>query len=470
MTMTELLSVFLIALSISACEKETPVTPIPDTDGEDTTKVIAEYTHHTDWTYNLSMYEVNTRQYTKEGTFKAFEQHLSRLKEMGSGILWFMPIQPIGEENRLGSLGSYYSVQDYKSINPEFGTMSDFKELVDEIHNKEMYIIIDWVANHTSWDNVLTETNPEFYVQDADGNFTPPPGTNWTDVIELDYANDSLKSYMIDALKYWITETGIDGFRFDAVDFVPGSFWAEVTKELKEFKPDIFMLAEGQGVKYHTMGFDMDYSWDLYGWGSGLMRRIYEGSANVSDMDAFLVAETKNYIPENYRLYFTSNHDENSWEGTVYEQLGVSAEVFAVISQTLYGMPLVYSGQESGLNKRLQFFDKDEILWDNLPLESFYSKLQNLKLTNSALWNGEKGGIPVRLNSSNDEAIFAFQRKTEDNSIIVLTNLTNKSVETAVLSEDSFGEYSNLFTNENIELNANTTFNLDAWDYVVIHK
>lgn len=458
-----------IALSIGACEKETPVTPTPDKEPEDTTKITVEHTHHTDWTYNLSMYEVNTRQFTAAGTFKAFEQHLDRLRKMGTGILWFMPIQPIGETNRLGSLGSYYSVQDYKKINPEFGTMNDFKNLVKEIHNHEMYVIIDWVANHTSWDNILTETNPEFYVKDASGEFIPPPGTNWTDVIELDFTNDSLRSYMIDALTFWITETGIDGFRFDAVDFVPNSFWTEVSEELRASKPDIFLLAEGQGIKYHNMGFDMDYSWDLYGWGNGLMRRIYEGNASVSDMDAFLSQETKTYIPDNYRLYFTSNHDENSWEGTVYEQLGESAEVFAVISQTLYGMPLIYSGQESGLNKRLAFFDKDEILWDKLPLEEFYSKLQNLRLSNSALWNGENGGIPTRINTSNDDQVFAYLRTNEDNSVLVFTNLTDKEVNFTISDENVFGNYTDLFSENTFELSS-SSIKLKAWSYQVLFK
>ena len=234
-----------------------------------------KHNHYTDWTYNQSMYEVNIRQYTPEGTFEAFTEHLPRLKEMGVGILWLMPIHPIGEINRAGSLGSYYSVKDYYRINPEFGTMNDFKELVIKAHELDMYVIIDWVANHTSWDNSLTLTNPEFYVQE-DGNFIPPPGTDWADVIELDYTNQDLRDYMIKALKYWTKETGIDGFRFDAVDFVPNSFWQDATDELLTLKKDIFLLAEGAGIKYHNLGFHMDYNWELYGWGNGLMKRIYE--------------------------------------------------------------------------------------------------------------------------------------------------------------------------------------------------
>lgn len=464
--MHELLIGLIIAISLGACEKETTV--IPNTEPNDTTNTEVTYTHHTEWTYNLSMYEVNIRQYTTEGTFDAFEQHLTRLKNMGVGILWFMPIQPIGEENRLGSLGSYYSVKDYKSVNPEFGSMSDFKALVDKIHEKDMFVIIDWVANHTSWDNILTQTNPEFFLQDENGDFMAPPGTNWTDVIELDYTNDSLKSYMIDALKFWVTETGIDGFRFDAVDYVPSSFWSEATEELETFKPDIFLLAEGDGVKYHNMGFDMDYDWNLYGWGNGLMKRIYEGSATVAAMDAFLIEESKTYIPEKYHLYFTSNHDENSWEGTVYEQLGTSAEVFAVLTQTLYGMPLIYSGQEAGLDKRLAFFDKDEISWEAFPMENLYSKLQNLRLVNSALWNGEAGGNPVRINTDADANIFAFQRTNEDDKVLVLLNLSGESTNFSISSESAYNDYTNLLTNDKINVTKTSDFSLDAWGYLIL--
>lgn len=241
-----------------------------------------------DWSYNLGIYEVNVRQYTQPGTFAAFESHLERLKEMGVGILWFMPIHPIGQQNRIGSLGSYYSVKDYMAVNPEFGTMAEFKALVQKIHHMGMFVIIDWVANHTAWDNPLTITNPDWYSKDANGNFIPPPGTNWSDVIDLNYGQQGLRDYMIDAMKYWINEPNIDGFRCDAVSWVPLDFWETAISELKKVKPGIFMLAEDEGPQYHDVGFDMTYGWGLHGFDNRIMKRIADGTSNVNTLDNYV--------------------------------------------------------------------------------------------------------------------------------------------------------------------------------------
>ena len=283
--------IVLCICTILSCSKKDDENDDDIIDNKDTTNVEefeVKYQDHEEWSYNLSMYEVNVRQYTREGTFKAFENHLDRLKQLGIGILWFMPIHPIGKEKRLGTLGSYYSVQDYKKVNPEFGTMNDFKNLVNKIHEKDMFVIIDWVANHTSWDNVLTTQHPEWYNKNSEGEFIPPPGTNWSDVIDLDFSNTSLREYMIEAMKFWVRDVGIDGFRCDAVDFVPIDFWTEAITELKNLNPGIIMLAEGEGVKYHNAGFDVTYAWSLHGFKSGIMVSIYNGIKNVSALDAFI--------------------------------------------------------------------------------------------------------------------------------------------------------------------------------------
>ena len=344
--------------------------------------------NHTSWSYNLGLYEVNVRQYTEEGTFAAFETHLPRLKEMGAGILWFMPIHPIGEKNRLGTLGSYYSVQDYMDVNPEFGTLSDFKNLVSKAHDMGFYVLIDWVANHTAWDNPLTISNPEWYTKDAQGNFMPPEGTDWSDVIDLDYSKQGLRDYMIDAMKFWITETDIDGFRCDAASMVPLVFWETAIKELKDIKPDILMLAEADGTEYEDVGFDMTFAWGLYGFGGGVFSNIINGSYNgynANFLNTYLTKELNYFSDEHYRLYFTSNHDENSWYGTVFERFDDAAEIFAVITLTMNDMPLIYSGQEAGLNKRLQFFEKDLINWKEHPFYDIYKTLLDIKKENSAL-------------------------------------------------------------------------------------
>ncbi|MBN2486729.1 MAG: alpha-glucosidase C-terminal domain-containing protein [Bacteroidales bacterium] len=427
------------------------------------------YANHTGWTYNKGIYEVNIRQYTPEGTFKAFAGHLPRLKEMGVGILWLMPINPIGLENRKGSHGSYYSVQDYARVNPEFGSKDDFKSMVENAHKNGMYVLVDWVANHTSWDNTLTTSNPEFYLRKDDGSFQPPPGhEDWTDVIQLDYSNPDVQDYMVAMLKKWVVETGIDGYRFDYVDGVPVEFWKRAIRELKGLKPDIFLLAEGDGVKYHQMGFDMDYCWALHGWDSGIMRQIYEGKKDVFDLDAFLSTEKTNYMPEKYRMYFTSNHDENSWHGTEFEQLGQSAEVFAALTHTLYGMPLVYSGQEAGMDKRLEFFTKDQINWNNLVYEKLYSKLNHLRDTCQALWNGAAGAIPMRIGTSLDESVFAFVRSKNNSMVIVMLNLEAETNSFSVESNGYNGTYYDIISDTTFELSDKKPVTLKAWGYRVL--
>ena len=425
---------------------------------------------HQNWSYNLNIYEVNVRQYTQSGTFAAFETHLERLKEMGVGILWFMPIHPIGKQNRLGRLGSYYSVKDYLSVNPEFGTIDEFKALVEKAHEMGMFVIIDWVANHTAWDNPLTITNPDWYSKDVNGNFIPPPGTNWSDVIDLDYNKQGLRDYMIDAMKYWINETDIDGFRCDAVSFVPLDFWERANTELKNVKSGIFLLAEGDGQQYQDIGFDMTYAWGLHGFGNGVLKRIADRSSNVNELDNYVADEQNRYSTEHYRMYFTSNHDENSWHGTVFEQFDNAAEAFAVLTSTLKGMPLVYSGQEAGLNKRLLFFDKDQIEWQQHPFTDIYTTLLNLKKENKALWNGSYGGEFQRVNTTNDQAVFAFVREKEDDKIFVILNLSPGYMGATLLDTLFCGSYTDVFTNDTISFGQGSSIALPGWAYKVYKK
>jgi glycosidase len=249
---------------------------------------------HHDWSYNLTMYEVNVRQYSESGTFAAVEADLDRLEDLGVGILWFMPIHPIGEVNRLGSLGSYYSVKDYLGINPEFGTKEEFKSLVDAAHDRGMYVLMDWVPNHTSWDNVLTETNPDWYVRES-GRFISPPGTNWSDVIQLDHSQPGLRDYMVDAMRYWVDSLGVDGYRFDAASFVPDAFWTEVLPRVRESRSDLFFLAEDDNPKYHRLGFDSSFGWGFYGFGGGVLSQIAAGQAGPSQLGTYLVNESRTY-------------------------------------------------------------------------------------------------------------------------------------------------------------------------------
>lgn len=422
---------------------------------------------HQDWSYNLGIYEVNVRQYTPEGTFNAFSAHLDRLQDLGVGILWFMPIHPIGQKNRLGRLGSYYSVRDHLDVNPEFGTLDDFKRLVQEAHDRGMYVIIDWVANHTAWDHLLTTEHPEWYVTDAGGNFISPPGTNWSDVIELDYSEQGLRDYMIDAMLFWVEEVGVDGFRFDAVDFVPHDFWEEAIDALRSADPDQFLLAEGDGREWHDLGFDMTYGWGLYGFGQGVLKNIADGIAYANNLNGYVAAAKATY-PTAYRMYFTSNHDENSWYGTPEELFGAAAEAFAVLTATVHGMPLIYSGQEAGLSKRLQFFEKDQIPWRDHPNANLYKTLLHLKRNNRALWNGAHGGLPQRVLTSNNTDVFAFTREKDGDRVFVVLNLSDQEQSVTLEGTAYAGSYKDVITGETVVLGEGAGLTLPAWGYLVL--
>jgi glycosidase len=417
---------------------------------------------HPAWTRNKMIYEVNIRQYTKSGTFKELERELPKLKNMGVGILWLMPVNPIGEKNRKGSLGSYYAVKDYMAVNPEYGTMKDFKSLVGKTHKLGMKIIIDWVANHTSWDNVLTKTHPEFFRKDSIGNFVAPV-RDWTDVIQLDFDNKDLRKYMIGALKFWVKEGGIDGFRCDVAGMVPTPFWDEARKELDKVKP-VFMLAEAENAELHRNAFDMTYGWDLH----HLMNDIAQGRNNASAINNYLARQDSLYPRDAYRMYFTTNHDENSWNGTEFERMKGGVEAFSVLTFTLpQSMPLIYSGQEAGLNKRLAFFEKDPIDWKDSEYRGFYTALIKLKLVNKALANGVEGGQMQLLSSRDDKAVYAFTRQRGKDKILVVVNLTGENKEAQLNGPGLKGSYTELFTNDRKPFAEKETLKLNPWEYRV---
>ena len=416
---------------------------------------------HPEWSYNASIYEVNIRQFTNEGTFNSFLNHLPELKKLGVDILWLMPINPIGEKNRKGTLGSYYSVKDYKAINPNFGSKEDFKTLVDSIHSLGMHVIIDWVANHTSWDNKWTKTNPKFYNKDSLGNFIPPVA-DWSDVIDLNYENKELRNAMTEALLYWVKEFNIDGYRCDVAEMVPLDFWKNTRKELDKIKP-VFMLAEGENPELHKNGFDMTYNWKL----KDAMNNYAKGLISVDSIKNSFIVNSKLYADDDIRMNFTSNHDENTWAGTEFERLGDLAEPFAILALTAKGMPLIYNGQEAGMNKRLQFFEKDFIPWHDYKMRSIYSIVLAEKKVNSAMWNGNKGGNMKFINSDNNK-IFAFSREMGNDKIYVLINLSNNKQEFKVTDKNVNLSLTNLFTNDKIDLVSGVQFTLEPNGYFVL--
>ena len=336
------------------------------------------------------VYEVNVRQYSKEGTFKAVTNDIKKIKELGVEILWLMPIHPIGKEKRKGGLGSYYSISDYKGINPEFGDSEDLKELVEEAHANDMIVIMDWVANHTAWDHSWIYNNPDYYTKDNDGKITDPinPYTGeswgWTDVADLNFENSDMRSEMIDAMKYWIEEFDIDGYRCDAAHSCPVDFWKESINELRKVK-NVFMLAESD--PFNVGGFDLINSFEMsYNWqGHHILNEISKGHKSAKDLKDNINRNLSIYEDNHILLNFTSNHDENTWAGTVFDRMGDSYLTMSVLTYVMPGIPLLYNGQEYSLNKRLEFFEKDFIPKENTELVKFYNKLGKIKRNNKAL-------------------------------------------------------------------------------------
>lgn len=379
---------------------------------------------HVPWSRQAGIYQVNVRQYTPEGTLTAFAKQLPRLKKMGVDIIWLMPVQPIGKLNRKGSLGSYYSISHYTEVNPEFGSLDDMRALVRQAHRLGMKVILDWVANHTAWDHPWTGAHKDWYKLDAKGELYPVTFNEgatpeyWTDVVALNYDSTALRDAMIAAMAFWVREVDLDGFRCDVASLVPTSFWERARKELDALKP-MFMLAESDKADLHRAAFDMTYSWDL----ADLFKAIGKGQAGAPALRDWVGRQQQGYPSHAYRMRFTSNHDFNSWQGSDAELYGPAHQALAMLSFTLPGMPLIYGGQEAGLAKRLQFFEKDPINWKTRKLEGFYTQMLALKKHNPALANGQYGA-PVELLDVGNDRVFAFRRKVPRNVVTVVVNLS----------------------------------------------
>lgn len=276
---------------------------------------------HPEWSLQSNIYEVNLRQYSQSGSIKEFEKHLPRLRKMGVHILWFMPITPIGIEGRKMSateLGSYYAVRNYKGFNEEFGIMNDWKRFVKNAHSLGFKIITDWVANHSAPDNHWIKMHPDFYLKDSSGNFVWQH--DWSDTRKLNYKSKELRDSMIDAMKFWVTETGIDGFRCDIADEVPADFWKDCITQLRKIK-NVFMLAEGEKAELHHAGFNATYTWSIM----HMMGDLYKRKKTLWQFDSAVNVSTFQFPNHAMRMYFTSNHDENSWNGTEFEKYGDAA-------------------------------------------------------------------------------------------------------------------------------------------------
>ncbi|MBK6680090.1 MAG: alpha amylase C-terminal domain-containing protein [Ignavibacteriales bacterium] len=415
------------------------------------------------WVKDKIIYEVNLRQFTPSGSLKEFRTHLPRLKELGAGILWLMPIHPIGEKNRKGTLGSYYAVKDYKDIDPLYGSKEEFKEFVKEVHDMGMYVIIDWVANHTAWDHPWTSTNPDFYTKNEKGEFIPPVA-DWQDVIDLNYDNKQLWHAMTDALKYWVKEFNIDGYRCDVAGMVPQTFWESARASLDSIKP-VFMLAEWDTPEVHT-AFNMSYGWKMY----SKFNEIHAGKAGREDLYKTLFDHIKSLPKDGIIMQFTSNHDENSWNGTEFERLGEAAPTFAALTFLLPGMPLIYSGQEASLDKRLSFFEKDEIIWRQTKMTELYRTLSRLKKVNPALYNGMYGGELVRLDENLDGKVIAFVRDSNPNNVLACFNLSGEEKTIELDLTKYSGKYEEAFSGTVKDFDGRVSIKLSPYGYAIYSK
>lgn len=414
---------------------------------------------HPSWIIQGNIYEVNVRQYTPEGTFKAFSQHLDRLKDMGVQTLWFMPINPISKTDRKGSLGSYYAVADYTAINPEYGDMNDWKELVKQAHAKGLKVIIDWVPNHTGADHYWLEKHPDFFVRDSTGKAVSQ--FDWTDTRKLNFNNTELRDTMIRQMKYWVTESGIDGFRCDYAVGPTRAFWKDCIKELKSTK-NLFMLAEADSAWLHEVGFDATYAWPEF----NMMKLIVAGKRNASAMDSvFRITDTA-LVKNGLRLFFTSNHDENSWNKADYATMpGDSHAPFAVLTQTMKrGIPLVYSSQEEPLLRSIKFFDKDTIQFSKYGRAGFYTKLLALHRSNEAV--GVNGSF-TRILTKADDKIYAYAREMKGKKVVVILNLSNTAQNFSIDNSLLTGTAIEIFTGVKETMQSGKNFSLKAWGYLV---
>lgn len=421
---------------------------------------------HPEWAYNSVIYELNIRQFSQEGNFAAVCRQLKRLKGLGVDIIWLMPIFPIGEQRRKGSLGSYYSIRDYRGINPEFGTLDNFKELLFQAHTLGLKVILDWVPNHTSRDAVWVQEHPDWYEYDEQRGEIATP-FDWTDTAKLDYSNQEMREEMLESMKYWLRDIGVDGFRVDMAMLVPIDFWNYVTPELEKINPDLFMLAEAEGPEFHNGAFDASYAWDMH----HLIVKIASGEANVDSLRERIKYEALTFPCQAFRMQFTSNHDENSWSDSEFVRLGAAAKQMAVLTFILPGIPLIYNGQEVASNKKLEFFDKDLIQW-NEPNDytQLYEVLCALRHSNPALRSGELGGDLWSIDNSEPWRIFSVKRRVGNHIVIALFNMSNTEANVCFYDTDFNGEYRQLESPIKAVLNSDTNFYMPANSYFIYYK
>ena len=446
------LAATLLALAAPATAQPDPYAPKPES-----------VVRHPDWAKRAVLYEINTRQFTPEGTFRAAEAQLPRLKALGVDVLWLMPVHPIGVKNRKGTLGSPYSVRDYRAVNPEFGTLADLKHFVAAAHAQGFHVILDWVANHTAWDNPLRTEHPDWYERDWKGAPRPTLWWDWSDVIDLDYSKAGVRRYMTESMLYWVREVDVDGFRCDVAGYVPIDFWETARAELDKVKP-VFMLAEWDQRDAHRAAFDASYAWK---W-NGALADIAAGKADTGALFGYF-SETASAWPENAeRMVYTENHDQNAWEGTEFERFGPALGAAIVLSFVGEGIPLIHNGQEAGNAKRLQFFEKDPIAWRDHPNAALFKRLIAFRDSHPALWNAPWGARMVPVVNTASKQVLSFVREKDGDKVLALFNLSARPQAIAFTDGPVAGRYRDFEGGGPVTIDARSKVTLAPWSYRVL--
>ncbi|SFN39479.1 Glycosidase [Bizionia echini] len=427
------------------------------------------------------IYEANIRQYSPEGTFDAFTKDIPQLKQLGVKVIWLMPVFPISETKRKATggenskfasdfpeeeqskyLGSYYAVSDFTKINPEFGTIEDFRELVAQAHENGIYVILDWVPNHTGWDHTWIKNHPDYYTQNEAGEIIHPKDTDWTDVADLNYDNQDMRKEMIADMEYWITNENIDGFRCDVAGSVPTDFWEQAIPELRKQK-DIFMLAEAWEPELLKGNlFDMAYAWD----GHHLLNSLAKQEKSLKDFKTYIDKVSNDYEANDILMNFVTNHDENSWNGTVKERMGKASEVMTALTYVLPGMPLIYSGQEYDLDHRLKFFEKDSFPKNKGNTWKLLEQLGVLKQTNDAI-NGGKNPASFKILETSNVNILKIEREKNGKKLVFIANISD-----AVQTEKNtlVGTFLDYMADKTVDFKADETIALQPWEYKILIK
>ncbi len=478
--MRRLLLAFLTVSLLISCKDETKKDSM-ETTGKDTLSIAPIDNEVLE---SAVIYEANIRQYSPEGTFDAFTKDIPQLKELGVKVIWLMPMYPISMKNRKATggrdvediedpeerkkyLGSYYAISDYSAVNPEHGNMEDFDELVQTAHENGMYVILDWVANHTGWDHQWLTDHKDWYTQNEKGEVVDPineetgESWGWTDVADLNFDNEDLRAAMIEEMLFWVREHDIDGFRADAAHSVPTDFWETAAEKIKAEKP-VFMLAEAESPKdlFHN-AFDMGYNWE----GHHLMNSIAKGEKTAKDWDEYMQKIDTTFQDDDYLMNFVTNHDENSWAGTVRERMGEASEAMLALSYTLPGMPLIYSGQEYDMDKRLLFFEKDTIPKTKGKVYPLLEKLGELKNNNTALNGGKEAAAFTNVETSSEEKILAFKREKNGKILYYVANMTAEPV---AFTADFSGDFQEYMSDSEVKISEGQEMQFGPWEYKIL--